>query len=226
MSWTGSARDEILLSIRRQLHGARGNGGADVRALRGDPSPGAPLDLESRAARVARFHELCEHVGGHVHLARDEEAAGAALEKIVEELGARDVAISDDPRVRRLAGRLGERARHFDGWRERRRLFECDLGLSGAQWGIAETGTLVLDSNLEKHRLVSLVPPVHVAVLDASAILPALGDAFAAAHASPRGLAPAITLVTGPSRTADIELTLVVGVHGPRELHILLIGSD
>jgi L-lactate dehydrogenase complex protein LldG len=144
----------------------------------------------------------------------------------VETLDAREIALSDAPLGRRLAAGLGPRRQLFDGWRDRRRLFDADVGLSAAQWGIAETGSLVLDSSREKHRLVSLVPPVHVAVLCAQDILGSLGEAFAVAHSRPGGVAPTLTLVTGPSRTADIELTLVIGVHGPRELHVILMESD
>jgi L-lactate dehydrogenase complex protein LldG len=105
----------------------------------------------------------------------------------------------------------------------RAELLAAELGVTRAQWGIAETGTLVLESARERHRLVSLLPPVHVALLRAGALLGTLGEALAATRGSTG--APAsrtITFVTGPSRTADIELTLVVGVHGPRELHVFV----
>jgi L-lactate dehydrogenase complex protein LldG len=223
MSWTGSARDEILLSIRRQLHGVRGSLARPAVAQAGSRSPGAPASMADPAARLARFREMLESVGGHTYPVRDEKAASASLAGIIERTGAREIALSDSPLVRRLAAGLAPGVKTFDGWRERRRIFECDLGFSGAQWGIAETGTLVLDSSQEKHRLVSLVPPVHVAILETRTLLMTLGDAFAAARARPGGLTPTLTLVTGPSRTADIELTLVVGVHGPRELHVLLL---
>ncbi len=223
MSSTASARDEILLAIRRQLHGSHSSVATAAHVPVAGPSPGEPAGLGDPAARLARFRELLVEVGGHTYPARDEQEAGAALAEIVERVGARDIALSDSPLARRLAAGLGAHVKTFDGWRERRRLLECDMGISGAQWGIAETGSLVLDSSQEKHRLVSLVPPVHVAILETRTLLTTLGDAFAAALARPGGLTPTLTLVTGPSRTADIELTLVVGVHGPRELHVLLL---
>jgi len=110
----------------------------------------------------------------------------------------------------------------FDGWSDRERLFASDLGITSAQVAVAETGTLVLESSSERSRLVSLVPPVHVAVLRANAILPGLGQVLAALEHS-AGEACAVTLITGPSRTADIELELVVGVHGPRALHVIVL---
>ena len=70
--------------------------------------------------------------------------------------------------------------------------------------------------------LVSLLPPVHIAIIRSSDIHPTIGDALAALHGA-NDLSRAITFITGPSRTADIELTLTVGVHGPKELYVIII---
>jgi L-lactate dehydrogenase complex protein LldG len=209
-----AARVALLARIRAALAGSPP---PQARAGGPDAAGHAPRD-ELRA----RFSQMLERVGGHVHRARDERDAAARLAAIVAEHGAREVALSDAPLVRRLAAQLPQEVRRFDGWVDRERLFACDLGLSAAQAGVAETGTLVLESAAERHRLVSLVPPVHVAVLPAEAILADLDAALAAlGRAGPASRA--VTLVTGPSRTADIELELVVGVHGPRELHVVVL---
>jgi L-lactate dehydrogenase complex protein LldG len=100
-------------------------------------------------------------------------------------------------------------------------IFKFDVGISTAQAAIAETGTLVLDSARERHRLVSLVPPVHIAIIDASSIFETLGEALAFIHQT-NDISPAVTFITGPSRTADIELTLAIGVHGPQELFVIV----
>lgn len=100
-------------------------------------------------------------------------------------------------------------------------LFNSDVGVTSAQAGIAETGTLVLDSSVDRNRLVSLVPPVHIAILDASRIYTTLGETLAALQSGDE-ISPAITFITGPSRTADIELTLTIGVHGPQELYVII----
>ncbi|HKS08274.1 MAG TPA: lactate utilization protein [Pyrinomonadaceae bacterium] len=100
-------------------------------------------------------------------------------------------------------------------------LFKFDVGVTNAQAGIAETGTLVLDSSVERNRLVSLVPPIHIAILDASRIFQTLGETLTALQSGDE-VSPAITFITGPSRTADIELTLAIGVHGPQELYVII----
>ncbi|HEX5601397.1 MAG TPA: LUD domain-containing protein, partial [Pyrinomonadaceae bacterium] len=70
---------------------------------------------------------------------------------------------------------------------------------------------------------VSLVPPVHIAIVNASSIVETLSDALALLQK--KEISPAITFITGPSRTADIELTLAIGVHGPQELYVIVDGS-
>ena len=99
-------------------------------------------------------------------------------------------------------------------------MFESDLGITGAQWAIAETGTLVLESESERHCLTSLVPPIHVCILEAKQIRQTLGEILGILQ---KDLSRTITFITGASRTSDIELTLAIGVHGPGELHVILI---
>ena len=225
-----AAREAILLSIRRNLLGQSHAQLASESRTIGDslPSParpeahGKPKDAAAQRARCARFEEVLRGVDGQVHRARDEQAAARVLAKLVRDQKAQRIARSDAPLVRRLSDPLAGAAELYDGWRERARLLECDVGITGAQWGIAETGTLVLNEEVERSRLTSLVPPVHIALLHGRTILPDLGSAFSMATSSGRPPST-LTFITGPSRTADIELVLVVGVHGPRELHVILI---
>jgi L-lactate dehydrogenase complex protein LldG len=103
-------------------------------------------------------------------------------------------------------------------------LFDCDLGVTGAQWGVAETGTLVLESDAERHRLASLIPAAHVALVEARQVRQTLGEVLQAINErGESGLSRAVTFITGPSRTSDIELTLAIGVHGPAELYVVII---
>jgi L-lactate dehydrogenase complex protein LldG len=106
----------------------------------------------------------------------------------------------------------------------------ADLGLTGADLGIAASGSILLCSGRGRARSTSLLPPVHVALLPRARLVARLADAAPALAAWSRGAGPApdaanAVLVTGPSRTADIELTLTRGVHGPREVHVVLVGG-
>jgi hypothetical protein len=104
-------------------------------------------------------------------------------------------------------------------------LLEADLGVTLADHALADTGTLVLVSGGEQHRLISLLPPVHVCLLEPARILASLSALMRRVQNDRdwQALPPlAMTLITGPSRTADIEQTITNGVHGPREVHVLL----
>lgn len=142
----------------------------------------------------------------------------------------------------------------------KRALFDACLGVTTADFAIADTGTLVLLSaeqpvisntkqsksatggnkqagsasrqsnsqlDTEQHRLISLVPPLHVCLLERSKILPDLATLMHTVHTSRYASGPplAMTFITGPSRTADIELSLTMGVHGPKRVHVLLCES-
>ena len=96
-------------------------------------------------------------------------------------------------------------------------------GVSRALYGLADTGSVVLAASPEEPRSRSLLPSVHVSLLDESRILPGLDELFEAVGAD---LPSALAIVTGPSRSADIEQHLVVGVHGPGEVHVVLTGSS
>lgn len=107
----------------------------------------------------------------------------------------------------------------------KRALIEASIGVTAADFAIADTGTLVLVSGGEQHRLISLVPPIHVCLLGQSRIVANLTELIAKVREEfyTKDLPPqAMTFITGPSRTADIELSLTLGVHGPRELHVLI----
>jgi L-lactate dehydrogenase complex protein LldG len=104
------------------------------------------------------------------------------------------------------------------------RLLDLDpiaIGLTGADGAIAESGTIALVSGPGRGRLASLLPPVHIAVVRHDRFYATLPD-FLAAHPDAPERGSNLVLVTGPSRTADIEMTLTRGVHGPGEVHVVI----
>ena len=101
---------------------------------------------------------------------------------------------------------------------------QAQAGITGALAGIAETGTLVLPAGGDHQPLsASLLPAIHIAVLPASRLLTSLEQVMRLPQVAS---APATVLITGPSRTADIEMTLTIGVHGPKELHVFLVDDE
>jgi len=96
----------------------------------------------------------------------------------------------------------------------------CDLGITEADYLLPETGTLVLRSSAEKPRAVSLLPRVHLAIVRPEMLRADMHHVFAEAKDSYY-----LVFITGPSRTADIELTVTLGVHGPKSLYVWMIGE-
>jgi len=105
----------------------------------------------------------------------------------------------------------------------RKNLGGVDIGYTVADAGIAETGTLVLDSKSEELRLATMLCEVHVCVLRTSTLVETSYDAEDMVRAYSKDSPAYVAFVTGASRTADIERVLAIGVHGPLELHILLL---
>ncbi len=101
-------------------------------------------------------------------------------------------------------------------------LFErVDAAVTGVRLAVAETGTLICTSGAQSARGSSLIPPAHVAIVSAGQVVGDLFEAFARLGAEP--LPANVNLITGPSKTADIEGVLVTGVHGPGRVHVVLI---
>ncbi|MDQ6788585.1 MAG: lactate utilization protein [Acidobacteriota bacterium] len=168
---------------------------------------------------IENFRENLEAVGGKVTIVKHKNEAVAEIQKIIDESNVRKIAASDANLIGEIVNSL-KVENEISVNAAASELFECDLGITGAQFGIAETGTLVLESEREFNRLTSLVPPIHVCVLKAKNIRQTLGETLTMLE---KDLSRTITFITGPSRTSDIELTLAIGVHGPAELFVILI---
>ena len=105
------------------------------------------------------------------------------------------------------------------------RLLELErvqIGVTGALAGLADNGGLVMRHGAGNGRLASLIPPIHIAILRAENLFPDMAH-FLQAHPQVVAETSNFVLICGPSRTADIEQTLTIGVHGPKELHIILL---
>jgi len=210
------------------------------------PHPGdfatAPLPAALDEA-IATFTEACEAVGGRVsrvsepaavvdlvlsYLASPEWTTGSLeslapftawdpghlpMPDVVQQLEARGAA--------RLEGRVGreQATRHADY----QRLDRAIVGLTGAHAALVDTGSVVLVHGDGRPRVVSLLPPVHVALVPVERLHATLGALWRAQPDLLRTSAN-VVLVTGPSRTADIEMTLTRGVHGPRIVHVVFVG--
>jgi L-lactate dehydrogenase complex protein LldG len=221
-----SARDAFLQRVRQAV--AAGNRAGDAAPL---PERGSVGYQGAGADSVARFCQELTAAGGHPHLAADAEDAVRQVLALVQACSARRALLGRGafldtlPLADRLRA-LGIDVTAVDALpaaAARDAFFAADVGISGVSHLIAETGSVVVASSPDEPRSVSLLPPVHIAVAERRQVLPDLFDLLGPGAAA--GLPSCLTLITGPSKTGDIELRLVTGVHGPGELHVVLVGS-
>jgi L-lactate dehydrogenase complex protein LldG len=197
------------------------------------PRPEAPAPaavVPDRETHVARLKSLMEAMRAEVHRV----PAAEWIPRLKELLRARPIqtlliapatpigeALADA--WRQDAGGLPELvayAEPVESFKER--LFALDAAVTSAAGAVADTGALILRSSPAEPRLMSLVPPVHIAVLQAETVFPSLGDAMREGRWAEE-MPTNMLLISGPSKTADIELTLAFGVHGPKELVVLIL---
>lgn len=101
-------------------------------------------------------------------------------------------------------------------------LIDADVGITGVDYAIAETGSVLLSAGTGRSRLVSLLPPVHVAVVERGQVVEDLDDLFTLVIAAHKDTSY-MNIISGPSRSADIEQTIITGIHGPKEVHLVLL---
>ncbi|WP_355660762.1 LutC/YkgG family protein [Halomonas salifodinae] len=214
-----SARETILGRLRQRLDGPLTPPVSDFSVMSGRGW--------SREERLRRFTAWITSVHGEViHTPRADWTR--ALAKVLADKGIRRLALGRaHPVAAEARAALAEAEvtlvdadRPVDAWREEL-FFRTEAGLTSTGGGVAETGSLWLWPTPDEPRLLSLVPPIHIAVLDAEAIEETLFDVMER-HAWGQGMPTNALLISGPSKTADIEQTLAYGVHGPRELVVLL----
>ncbi len=176
----------------------------------------------------ARFLEELGALGGHGRrVATLDEARGYVLD-LASERGARRLVRWDVEELEEMGvdGPLGEAGVEVAVWRDLDDFREvaggADIGLSTAAWAIAETGSLVIEGGPGRGRTVTLLPPTHVAVVPVERMLRTVSEAIGK-YAG--GALPAnVTFHTGPSRSGDIEMNIFVGMHGPGDVHVVLVG--
>ena len=231
-----SSRERMLASIRASLDRSRAALAAEAAGTTHVPPQFVHPPQDDLPAQ---FVAELERLEGRAHRCADDEEALEAIRGLIERCGATSAVawghdqiglpslatLLDDLGVQLLDGDI--RAADDRGL-QLQALEPAPICLSGADAAIAESGTLVLRSGPGRGRLASLLAPIHIAVLRADQIARGLGEALDLIQRrhGPDIFAESsnLTLISGPSRTGDIEQTLVLGAHGPRELHVVLIG--
>jgi L-lactate utilization protein LutC len=220
---------KVIASVKDALGGGARNNSHEAAAI--DAVPVA--QLAQRAELASTFARELEEVGGRflgiltpaevtnriVSLAGEIGAKTVALgQGIVSDMDAIGEALerADFRIVRTLPVADTERAAM------RARVADADLGIAEADFAIASTGTLAVVSNANRPSSLTLLPPASLVIVQIDRMMPDLAAVLA--EMGPGGVAAnRLTLITGPSRTADIEKRIVLGVHGPKSLHVMVV---
>jgi L-lactate dehydrogenase complex protein LldG len=213
-------RQEFLTEARRHLSDLRSLGVTDDE-LSGGALPHPVYAGVDPADLVGTFRRAVERSGGTCHHVVG-DLPDSLLDGLVAELDAWEIVVTGDPVLHELAGRLANRGVEVAPATPDRAV-AAGMGVTCAVAGIAATGSLVLDSRRDKGRLAALLPPVHLCVLPVERLVATPSDVLRALGDHPGPLSPALTLVTGPSHTTNLERLLTVGTPGPTALHVVLL---
>ncbi len=223
-----TSRDTFLSRVRQALDSAQRVGSS------ASPEPRGRIGYQGGGPDpVTRFRDELTAAGSQLHLVPDCESAVMRVLELIQARSLRRALVGRGNVVDSLG--LPDQLRavgvevvvvdELSSGAARDPLFAADVGISGVDYLIAETGSVALLARPGEPRSLSLLPPVHIAVANTSQLLPDLFDLFDAKIWGERPSLPScVALITGPSKTGDIELRLVTGVHGPGEIHVILIG--
>ena len=221
-----AARDAVLGRVRKALgkegdrSAARAAAEAHVAAKPQGPRPALPMDL------AARFIQRARDMASSVEEIADRREAPGAVARYIDSLELPPALAAQ----RAHAGVCWPEFADLD-WAgaglsiaARPTLGDDRLGITGAFCAIAETGTLVILSGAETPTATTLLPDSWIAVVRRDRIVAGMEEAFALIRAEHGALPRAVNMISGPSRTGDIEQTIVLGAHGPYRVHILVVG--
>lgn len=209
------ARETILHKVRTALGRAAGEDPAPA------PEPRLRIPESSEDDRVKSFCAALEALAGQTTIAGSLEEARAAVAALI---AGKTAVASNAPLLSEasITSLDGVRSGILDRDELRNACAAADAGITSADYALADTGSIVLLSSREEARLVSLLPPCHIAVVPRSRILANLDELFSLVPL-PSQRSSSMVVITGPSRTADIEQILVRGVHGPGQVHAIIV---
>jgi L-lactate dehydrogenase complex protein LldG len=223
-----TAREQILGDIRKALKRAVGQPplfeAAPLSSRERLPAPTLRIPRSDRNLYAELFVQKFENLGGKSVRVRD---TASVVPAIADLLVQKSAVASNSPFLRKC-GVTGLVQVHT-GFTDRDELKQAcagaDIGITGVDYALAATGTFVMLSSHNEARLVSLLPPTHIAIFPRSLILANL-DELLSLLPRPADQTSSMVLITGPSRTADIEQILVRGVHGPGEIYAVIVDNE
>jgi L-lactate dehydrogenase complex protein LldG len=220
-------REEFLKSIRHRTRTGKykPTHAPDIAwTLKGEPREREPIQDPP-----ARFLEELEALEGRGERTGSMEEARDYVLSLAREKGAKLLVRWDDEELEALGvddplKEAGVEVAVWWGLDDFREVAGgADIGLTTAEWAVAETGSLILTGGPGRGRTVALLPPTHVAVVPVERLLSTVPEAIEK-YAGAEGLPANVCLHTGPSRSGDIEMSLTIGMHGPGDVRVVLVG--
>jgi L-lactate utilization protein LutC len=210
------SRDHILHRVRTALGRSAGQAPADLPPVR------LRVPESSVDGRIASFITRLEVLAGK---AQRVASQSAARDLVAAAIAGKTAVASNSPYLEQcgITSLPGVRSGIRDAIELRDACEKADFGITSADYALGDTGTLVMIASPAEARLVSLLPPAHIAVVPVDRMLSGLDELFTILP-NPAEQTSSMVFITGPSRTADIEQILVRGVHGPGQVTVVIVG--
>lgn len=200
------ARDEILNKLKSAVH-----------SVPKEPDFEQPIYHSINLPLEHAFKENLEKINGFVHLYSSEKELFQALKEFLSPFQKENIFCSEDE----ISSKLNAFGITFQQSSELSK--NTEVGITGCDFLVAHTGSVMVSSLQKGGRQMFVYPPIHIVIAHKNQLVGYLEEAYAGIREKYKdGFPSQIALITGPSRTADIEKTLVLGAHGPRELRVFL----
>jgi L-lactate dehydrogenase complex protein LldG len=223
-----NSREEILHTIRKGLKGVDPEKTFDDRNFQFEAEEVQKLIEEQQGNLETQFIGELNKVNTNVIETSSEDEAKKSILKLIEDKELKSFAIWESQFLKEinLKQDYKDAGLKLITAKNKNRMANADIGITEVDYAIADTGTLVLLTDKNQPRSVSLLPPIHLAIVRPENLVRNINDLFIILKSwlqNSEDITSCMTFITGPSRTADIELSLTLGVHGPKELYVLIL---
>ena len=225
---SNNSREEILHTIRKGLKGVDPEKTFDDRNFQFEAEEVQKLIEEQQGNLETQFIGELNKVNTNVIETSSEDEAKKSILKLIEDKELKSFAIWESQFLKEinLKQDFKDAGLKLITAKNKNRMANADIGITEVDYAIADTGTLVLLTDKNQPRSVSLLPPIHIAIVRPENLVRNINDLFIILKSrlqNTEDITSCMTFITGPSRTADIELSLTLGVHGPKELYVLIL---
>jgi len=225
---SNNSREEILHTIRKGLKGVDPEKTFDDRNFQFEAEEVQKLIEEQQGNLETQFIGELNKVNTNVIETSSEDEAKKSILKLIEDKELKSFAIWESQFLKEinLKQDYKDAGLKLITAKNKNRMANADIGITEVDYAIADTGTLVLLTDKNQPRSVSLLPPIHIAIVRPENLVRNINDLFIILKSrlqNSEDITSCMTFITGPSRTADIELSLTLGVHGPKELYVLIL---